>query len=294
LPVADDPREPAREATERVGTAAAAARIAWQAAVYRVKKREANNLLTTFSLMLALGLPAGEIALRTLIAALLNVYIYLMNDYFDVEIDLASSKKDLEKTRFLADHRGAALVALLALGSVLLAISGWHSLFMVGVLFANTAIVLVYSAWLKRIPVVDLFLMSLWGASMAAVGVPPERPQAWALVGLLALLCSSFEVIQVIRDEADDREAGIVTTAVLLGSGRTAWVFRTIVGLSAAYGLLVVGSWLSLGFLLGALLPLQQERAARSWDLARLLFGAVWVGILVEEWSGWGPRLVLW
>jgi 4-hydroxybenzoate polyprenyltransferase len=277
------PRTPdADEQVQRPPSARAALRIAWDAAVYRVRKREANNLLTTFTLMLALALPALDIAARTFFAVVLNVYIYLMNDFFDVEIDLASPTKDPRKTRFLSENRASALLALAALGVVLLGLALLHSPFLVGVFAANTVIVLVYSAWLKRFPVVDVLLMTLWGASMASAGVPPGSVLGWKLVGLLALLCASFEVIQVIRDEADDRATGIVTTAVLLGSGRAAWIFRAIVALSAAYGVLVLGSLSALGLLLGVLLPLAPSKADRSWDLARVLFGALWLALLVQ------------
>ncbi len=235
-----------------------------------------------------------------------------MNDYCDIDLDLASPQKDRRKAQYMADHRWAARGALVGLGVILLATATIHSSLLALAFVSNTVIVYIYSAWLKRWPLVDLAMMGIWGVTMALVGLPTTALPAvaevipaswrvlapitvgagqaaagagvlgWKLVGLLGLLCSSFEVIQVVRDEPGDRETGIITTGVLLGARRAAWLFRLIVAGSALYGGAVVGSWAAVALLAAGLLPLTPERADRTWDLCRLLFGAVWAAMLAQ------------
>ena len=69
--------------------------------------------------MVALKLPLPDILYRGVFALLLNIYVYLINDYCDVEIDLSSSDKDRKKAVFLNEHRKAAIVALFLLAAVL-------------------------------------------------------------------------------------------------------------------------------------------------------------------------------
>jgi len=251
----------------------------------------------------AFHLPWIDVGYRALYAVVLNVYIYLMNDYFDVELDLASPQKDQTKARFLAEHKGAGAGALIGLGLLLLGAAAAHSWLLVIAFGVNSFIVLIYSAWLKRKPMVDVVTMGLWGVSMALVGLPAASSGlGWRLVGLLGLLCSCFEIIQVVRDEPGDRVTNIVTTAILLGARGAAWLFRAMVLASALYGTLLFGQLrllapfgrsaveaqfpVAAALLIAAVLPLTPERADRTWDLCRLLFGAVWAALLAQVYFG--------
>jgi 4-hydroxybenzoate polyprenyltransferase len=271
-----------------VSSIAAALRITWDALLYRVRKRELNNLPVTISLMAAFALPLGDVAYRATYSLLLNVFVYLLNDLCDIEVDLASPQKDQPKTRFLAEHRRAAAGALVGLGVLLLLGGLLHSALLTAAFCFNATVILLYSAWLKRQPIFDILMMVLWGAGMAAVGAPGTA-LGWKLIGLLALLCASFEAIQIVRDEPDDRAAGVTSTAVLLGTKRVAWIYRGIVVASATYGMFFVGSPLALILALGAALPLDPARANRTWDLVRALFGTAWLALLAQVYLGYLP-----
>ena len=266
--------------------------IVAESAMYRIRRREANNLLTSVSLMVALGLPWADVALRGLFAAVLNVYVYLMNDYCDIERDLASPQKDSTKARFMYDHRGAARLALWGLSALLLAGALLHSRLMVAAWALNTAVVWSYSAWFKRVPIADVILMTICGATMTLVAIPEDSAVGWALVGFLGIICASFEVIQVIRDAPGDEASGVTTTAVLLGAARAAWLFRVIVAGGAAYGWLLLGTPATFLLLAALLFPLNPDRASRTWDWCRALFGLVWALLLVETYLG-RPLLTL-
>ena len=262
-------------------------RIVLDTAVYRIRKREANNLVSSISLMLAFHLAWDDVLYRSLFGALLNVYIYLINDYCDIDRDLMAPDKDRQKAWFMSRNRGAARGALLVLGVLLLVAAAAHSSLLVLALVSNTVVVYTYTRWLKRWPVADVIIMGVCGVTISLVGLPEDRLLGWQLVGLLGFICASFEVIQVVRDEPGDRAAGVTTTAVLLGAAGSAWIFRLIVVAAVVYGLLVIGSWVPLLMLPAALFPLTPARAARTWDWCRLLFGVVWIALLAQVWLGW-------
>ena len=261
--------------------------ITAQAALYRIRKREANNLVSTVSLMLAFQLPWTDVAYRSVWAVILNLYIYLMNDYCDIERDLGSHQKDQAKARYMADNRRAAQFALLGLSAALLAGALLHSNLLVIALVANTVVVWSYSAWFKQVAIVDVILMAICGVTISLPGLPVGDPMGLRVAAILGIICASFEVIQVVRDEPGDRSSGVTTTAVLLGIATSQWLFRAIVAAAAAYVVLVVGSPLGLAFLAALLFPLTPNKADRTWDLCRLLFGGIWLGVLVQTYLGW-------
>jgi 4-hydroxybenzoate polyprenyltransferase len=258
----------------------AALRIIWQTLAYRIRVREMNNLGVTASMMIAFALPLPEILYRGLYALVLNIYVYLINDFCDIALDLASAGKDQRKVRYMAEHRGATIGALLGL-ALLLFVASLRSWVLMAAFITNTLIIYLYSAWLKRVPMADLGMMAMAGATMTLVGIPLNL-LALKLLGLLSLLCCAFQIIQVIRDEPEDRQKNVTTTAVLLGPQRTAWLFRLMMILGAAYGYGVVGSPLPLILLLALFLPLTPKQANRSWDIARLISGLVWMALMMQ------------
>ena len=72
----------------------AAFKILRDVLVERLRKREMANLAGAVSIMLVLGLPGPEMGVRVLFATLLNVLVYLNNDYCVVEFDLYAPGKD--------------------------------------------------------------------------------------------------------------------------------------------------------------------------------------------------------
>jgi 4-hydroxybenzoate polyprenyltransferase len=232
------------------------------------------------TLGLALGLPWGDLGWRLGFGLLLNAFVYLLNDCFDVQIDLGAPGRDAERTRFLASHRRAGWGAVVALGAVNLAVGALHSSGLTICFLATAALIAVYSGWLKRLPVIDVVAMAGWGTTMAMVGFPPSSVPGWWLAGLLGILCMVTELLQVIRDEPSDRAAGIRTSAVVLGPVACAWLGRVLMAAAAAYTAAFLHRWVGLALLLGCAVPLSSERAASSWDLLRVLFGLVWLAIL--------------
>jgi 4-hydroxybenzoate polyprenyltransferase len=268
------------------GGIAAAWRIVADTAIYRIRKREAGNLVTSMTLAVALALPWLDVAWRFGFGLLLNLFVYVLNDCYDVALDLDAPGRAHARTRFLAEHRRAGWAAVAVVAAVVAAVGAWHGLGLF-LAFASTLIVVgAYSIRLKQTPVADVLAMGGWGVTMALVGFPLDSRPGWWLAGLLGLLCMVTEVVQVIRDEPSDRAAGVRTTAVVLGPAAAAWLGRLLIASSAAYAALLLHRWLGLALLAGVCVPLTPARAARSWDLLRLLFGLVWLAILFFFRSG--------
>jgi len=254
--------------------------ISWDALAHRIRSREAGNLATSMLLGAALRVAPLDLAYRLAFGLVLNAFVYLVNDYYDVELDLLSPGRADARTRFLSEHRPVARAACFGLAVVLAVMGALHGggLF---VAFAATAVViLAYSAALKGRPFADVLAMGAWGLSMALVGFPLDSAAGWKFAGLLALLCMVTEVVQVIRDQPSDAAAGVQTTAVALGVGAAAFVAHALTVASAAYASLLLEWRVGPALLLALLVPLRAEQAARSWDALRLLFGLVWVAVL--------------
>jgi 4-hydroxybenzoate polyprenyltransferase len=253
----------------------AALKIVVDVLVYRLQRLEMANMAGAVAVMVALRLPLGEIVVRGAFAFVLNVLAYLVNDVVDVERDLASGRAP-EKTRFLAAHRGAALAAEALLGAALIAIAVWYDLWLLVPAALGTGICWIY----KRVPIGDVVAMTLWGAAMPLSAIEPDSALGWALIGMLALFSTCFELIQVIRDRASDQAIGVTTTAVWLGEARTWLLLRVAMLLAAAYAIAFLHRFVGIGLLFAPLLSTGTD-PERYWNRVRLVFGVVWLAIVL-------------
>lgn len=256
----------------------AALKILTDVLVYRLRRLEMANLVAAVAIMLALRLPWVEVGVRSVFALLLNLLAYLTNDYYDVERDLAGGR-DEKKTRFLAEHRPAALGAQFGLAVMLAAIALVHDLGLLLALVGGAGLCWLYSAKLKRTAYFDVLAMALWGATMPLAGVPLGNSTGLWLLGELALFSAAFELIQVARDSDEDRAAGIVTTGVALGARRCLLASRVAMVLAALYAMGVLHRFLGIGVLVAALLP-PGDDIPRYWNRVRLTLGIVWLATL--------------
>lgn len=246
--------------------------VAW----YRIRRLEMANLVAASAIMFTLGLSIAEFAVRFGFGALLNLLVYLNNDYLDRDSDLATGDRDDEKTNFLAAHSAAAVRAQIGLLVLLVGI-GWAwggGLLLVFV--AGAGVCWAYSAILKRVGFADVAAMMIWGVAMPAVGVPPEQINGWLLVGQLGLFSAVFETIQVMRDHDEDARLGIRTTAVMLGVPVTKTVARVLMLIAAAYAALVFHPLAGLPVLVAAAISFG-ENVAGYWNRVRVLLGLSFV-----------------
>ncbi len=248
--------------------------------VYRLRRLEMANLAAATSIALALHLPLFEVVWRTAFAFVLNVLVYLNNDYVDVAIDLASSDKDSDKTRYLSEHMGAALGAQWGLALALTVFAFVYDLGLLIPLVVGGGICVWYSAYLKRIPYCDIPAMMVWGLAMPACGVPWNSVLGWALATELGLFSGVFESIQVIRDADEDALEGVRTTAVALGKNRTLWLARALMVVSTAYAALVLHPIAGVISAAALVIPFPPHNVPRYWTHVKLTYGITWLFIV--------------
>jgi 4-hydroxybenzoate polyprenyltransferase len=264
----------------------AALRIVYDVVEYRLRRLEMANLAASVALVLVLRLSWLDAALRVGAAFLLNVLAYLSNDYHDVDQDLATGRAPA-KTRFLAEHRGAALGAQLALLALLVAIALLHDPGMLVGALGGAGVCWWYSQSLKRKPWVDVLSMTAWGALMPAVAVPLHHHAGLALLGLLAAFSMSFECVQVLRDREEDLAHGVRTTAVVLGVRGTLALLRVSIALVVAIAFTCVERRTASVFAVALALPFSTAAPERDWNRLRLVFGVGWLATLATvAWRG--------
>lgn len=269
-----------------------ALRILWDVAVYRLQKREMANLAASLTVMAALRLSWHDVAWRLAFGLLLNLSVYLSNDWYDIEIDLASPDKDHRKARYLKEHRRAAWAAQATLVAGMAAIAVLHSTDLFVPLVAGAGLCWAYSAKLKRWPVADVLTITLCGVAGALVAVPLHSLAGWSLAGLLGLYAACFQTIQMVRDHDADAAFGVQTTAVRYGVGPAVALLRVLLFGSAVYTVLVLHAWIGSALLIAPALPIRPGQADRAWNVARLWLGVVWLGVVAAVWwtgttAGW-------
>lgn len=254
-----------------------ALRILLDVAIFRLKKLEMANLAAALAVSLVLRLSVPEVGLRLVAAALLNLLVYLNNDYLDVEEDLTAGGRDHARTRFLAEHLGAARRLQWGLVGLLLAIGAAGGAGLLLTVAAGGAICIYYSARLKRVAYADIAAMTLWGAAMPLVGAPLDSRLGWIMAAQLGLFSSVFESLQVLRDRPIDQRAEVRTTAVALGPQKTILLARGLMILTAGFGASFVHPLFGATLAAALLLPLSEEGASADWTRVKMLYGSVWL-----------------
>ena len=261
-------------------------RIVLAVLVYRLKNLEMANMAAAISIAVALKLSPldfsafpRELIVRTAFIFVLNALVYLNNDYVDVAIDLKSADKDAEKSRYLADHMGAALGAQLTLVAALVIAAFAFDPGLLVPLIAGGGICWWYSAKLKHVPYADIIAMIIWGVTMPLCGTPITNLLGVAMTLLLGLFSGVFESIQVMRDADEDAEEGVRTTGVVLGKKRTLILARALMVCCTVYTVLFMHP-AAAAITAGALfIPFIESNIERYWTRVKLVYGVAWLVI---------------
>ena len=179
-----------------------------------------------------------------------NVFLYGVNDVFDVDVDEENPKKDDREVRY---EGGRDVVAVVLLGGVLgVAVLPVLSTRAVVAMLVFLALSIEYSAppfRFKTTPFLDSLSNGLYllPGVVTYAAVADAYPPTAALVGAW-LWTMAMHTFSAIPDIEPDRAAGIETTATFLGAERT-YAYCGVVWLGAAIAFALVD--LRLGALLG-------------------------------------------
>jgi 4-hydroxybenzoate polyprenyltransferase len=259
----------------RSGRLAALSWAGLASTLHRLRGGEGALLAVNFSL-LAYWAPTPARALSQALVSVLAIgLMYAFNDVYDAPSDWKNPKKDRTVTATYIEHRRPGTIAILVLKLLTVALS----LALLGpaaaaAVAAVMSVNLVYSIWLKGVPVVDVAWCGLWGALYAAIVTTSGT--LLVLVGLMTAVCHLF---QALDDRAPDAANGIVTTAV-----RSPALSRDV--LIALSGLLFVALYAHVGMALAAtaFTPLAFFFTARTprtaWLLTKAYFAVMWLYML--------------
>jgi 4-hydroxybenzoate polyprenyltransferase len=259
-------------------TSGTLAALAWAGAastLHRVRRGEGALLAVNLSLVAHRGVADAGAGAQVLVSALTIGLMYALNDLYDAPLDANNPKKDPALIAVYLEHRrtGAVAIALLTLATLALAfatLGGPATAAVAGTMFANV----VYSTFLKGVPVVDVVWCGLWGALYAAIVT--ASPLLLAVVALMTAVCHLY---QALDDRAADAANAVITTAV-----RSPALSRTVLLVLCA--LLVAALRPPFGgvWALTAVTPLaiflSSGSARTGWLLTKGYFGVMWLCLL--------------
>jgi geranylgeranylglycerol-phosphate geranylgeranyltransferase len=162
-----------------------------------------------------------------LVVGLIVAYGFVINDYWDVEVDRLS-KPDRPIPSGRVSRRAAGMVAaLLTITALMVALSlGPAMAWMAGftILLAT-----LYSYYLKATVLLGNAAMALLDASIVIYGglsVENLVPAIWVISILTFLYAFAQEILYTVADREGDARAGLRTTAAALGPNRAIDLFR--------------------------------------------------------------------
>jgi 4-hydroxybenzoate polyprenyltransferase len=265
----------------RHGAISISYRLLADTAIDRFKRVEANTIITNFLMLLAFNFSIYDILFRMGITVYANVLAYFINDYIDIEIDLAANNKNNKKALFLKQHKHLALVLIICLITTLLIISLIYNQSVCFAVILVFFVIFIYTNELKKRPYLDIIGCFFWGISLPWIALPDVSWNSIKYILLLGLFSSCTEIVQCIKDFEFDKSCGVRTTPVVIGIQKSFIFIRLLFVVSAFYSILVLHHWAGTLLLLLIFLDTKQEMP-KYWMKLRIVFGIVWL-ILMSQ-----------
>jgi 4-hydroxybenzoate polyprenyltransferase len=259
----------------RTGRAGALVRAGLASTLHRVRGGEGALLAINLSIVAWLTPTAARAVAQALVSALAIALMYAFNDLYDAPADWKNPKKARSVVATYLEHRRAGTIAILVLklATVVLALAlldAQSALAVGAVMLVN----LVYSVWLKGVPVADVAWCGVWGALYAAIVT--RSGALLVLVGLMTAICHLF---QTLGDRVPDAANGIITTAV-----RSPVLSRNVIAALSAVLAAFLYPWHGALWAASGLTPLVLFFAVRdpksAWLLTKAYFAVVWLYVL--------------
>ncbi len=255
------------------------------AIVDRLKRMEANSLVTNFLLLAAFHFPFADFAARMLVTFVLNTLVYFINDFIDVEIDLAADNKDKTKALYIQRHRKTAFALIVCLSAALILSTLFYSRSVCFGVILALWVIFLYTDYFKNMPFLDVFGCFIWGVAMAWAAIPDFSAQGVRLILLIGLFTACFEIVQCVKDYEFDKKFQLRTTPIVIGIPNAFLLLRALLVAAALYTVFVLR--FKMGFLL--LLPIlfrPDQRMETYWMKLRVVFGVVWLALMVRQFLG--------
>jgi len=212
------------------------------------------------------------ISLKVTYPKLIQFRFYFINDFIDVEIDLANEKKDHTKALYIQEHKRTAFALIVCVSAALVILA--------------LLIIFLYTDYFKNMAYFDIIGCFVWGVSMAWPAIPDFSPQGIKLILLIGIFTASFEVVQCIKDYDSDKQYDLRTTPIVIGIPRAFLLARAMYVLAAGYTVFLLGEIQGI-FLLVPLFFSTDQKMDTYWMKLRVVYGIVWVTIMVRLFFGW-------
>jgi len=250
--------------------------------LHRLRRGEGQLLAVNLSLVL-LGRPDVPTFLAQAgISAAVLTLLYFLNDVFDCREDVNDVGKDQTFVGFCVENR-PRLFWVLALENAAICALAWL-LVSPASAAATAAIFLVnlaYSAGFKRIAVLDVPFVALWGALYAMVPAVDVPLTLIALVGVMTAIC---HVHQITRDREVDVLNHIRTSAAV-----SRWLPEIQIVLCCVAMAFILHRELGALVALTAAVPFALRHPASpnrfGWMMSKAYFGGIWLVLLSNVWK---------
>jgi geranylgeranylglycerol-phosphate geranylgeranyltransferase len=215
----------------------------------------------------ALGAPVGYlIATGTLTSAVLFLVAgaglitaagNTINDYCDVDIDRINRPDRPIPSGRVTPRNAISLAVLLFLAGILVCIPAGP--LCIAIALANSLILILYAAWLKRVPLAGNLAVAYLSGSLFVFGGALAGMEGAArtlplfLITFLAMMAR--EILKGAEDLEGDRAFGVVTLPAVFGVPRSSWLAFACAAGADIVSLLPVVPWWSLPYLAGIAVP---------------------------------------
>jgi len=256
------------------------------AIIDRLKRMEANSLLTNLMILIAFKFGFIHILIRMAFTFFMNALVYFINDFIDVEIDLASEEKDHTKALYIKEHKRTAFALIVCTSALLLVLALLYSKSVCFGVILSLLIIFLYTDYFKNMPIFDILGCLVWGMAMAWPAIPDFSPQGIKLIFLIGLFTATFEVVQCVKDYEFDLKYNLRTTPIVIGIPNAFLLLRCLYVLAALYTVFMLHEIIGAVLLIPIFFSTQQKMAD-YWMKLRVVYGGVWIIIMARIFFGW-------
>jgi 4-hydroxybenzoate polyprenyltransferase len=256
------------------------------AIIDRLRRMEANALITNFMLLVAFRFGILHVIIRMAVTFVLTVLVYFINDFIDVDIDLASENKNHSKSLYLRQHRRTAFSLIVCMSAGLIMLTMFYSRSVCFGVILALSIIFLYTDYLKNMAYFDVLGCLIWGISMAWPAIPDFSWQGVKLILLIGIFTATFEVVQCVKDYEFDKKYNLKTTPIVIGIPNSFLLVRVLCVASTLYTVFVLRQIQGVIVLLPILFSTQQKMET-YWMKLRIVFGLVWITLMVRLFFGW-------
>jgi 4-hydroxybenzoate polyprenyltransferase len=216
----------------------------------------------------------------------LNLLGYFINDFIDVDVDLASENKDHAKALFIKQNKRTAFALIACMSAALIIPTLFYSKSVCFGVIMLLLIVTIYTEHFKNKAYWDVVFIGLWGFALSWLAIPDFSWHGIQLILLLFIFGCCFEGVQTVKDYEDDKKYGLTTTPIVIGIPRTFLLLRILYVFSGIYSILILQELAGILLIIPVFFSSRQNMS-NYWLKLKITCGIVWIIIMVRLYFGY-------